>query len=67
MSFSPNILNRINELTLVIETNYPELYQFLEEEPITIPSYKHPRIDDEILNEYLENLKRLIQNYEENQ
>ena len=67
MSFSPKVLNRINELTLVIETNYPELYQFLEEEAITRPNYKHPRIDDEILNEYLENLKRLIQNYEENQ
>ncbi len=67
MSFSPTILDRINELTLVIETHYPELYQFLEEEPIPIPRYRDPKINDEILTEYLENLKRLIQNYEENQ
>ena len=31
------VLNEITDLTLEIENNYPELYQFLEENPIAIP------------------------------
>jgi hypothetical protein len=36
---------KILQLTLDIETNYPELYRFLDENPITIPSEVHPNID----------------------
>ena len=39
-----NILTEIFQLTKTIETNYPELYHFLEENPMTIPSESHPSI-----------------------
>ncbi len=67
MPFSSNILDCIKEFSLIMETNYPELYHFLDEQPITIPRYQHPNINDEILTGYLDNLKRLIQDHEKNQ
>jgi len=60
-------LNRLfNEITLLtnhIETNYPELYRFLGENPLTIPSKDHPEIDVKIMQNYLESLKGLLQHH----
>tara|TARA_R110000868_G_scaffold169348_3_gene404360 strand:+ start:954 stop:1157 length:204 start_codon:yes stop_codon:yes gene_type:complete len=53
----------INRLTSIIETEYPELYIFLNENPITIPSEIHPDIDLNIMKDYLESLKILIEKY----
>jgi hypothetical protein len=53
----------INELTLKIEQEYPELYEFLNENPITIPTSKHPQIDTENLAEYLDSLNQLLKHY----
>jgi hypothetical protein len=58
-----NTLTEISQLTKTIETNYPELYQFLDENPITIPSESHPSIDKKILQEYLESLKQLLKHH----
>jgi len=63
MKISKKILEEISKLTATIETNYPELYVFLDEEPITISNSKNPKITTEILKEYLESLKQLIKNY----
>lgn len=48
------------QLTTNIENNFPELYNKLNENPITIPSEKHPKIDQEVLQDYLESLKKLL-------
>jgi hypothetical protein len=52
-----DILMKINQLTTNIETNYPELYPFLEENPMTIPSTNQPDINLDIMQNYLESLK----------
>ncbi|WP_148869063.1 hypothetical protein [Tenacibaculum adriaticum] len=58
-----NILSKITKLTTNIEVNYPELYQYLSEDPITIPSDNNPDIDIKIMNEYLESLKQLLKHH----
>ncbi|MDC6389061.1 hypothetical protein PP182_10245 [Maribacter sp. PR1] len=57
------ILNDITKLVSNIETNYPELYQFLDESPITISSSTHPDIDVDTLRNYLESLKELLRHH----
>jgi hypothetical protein len=46
-----NILTEITQLTNNIETNYPELYRFIDENPMTIPSSNHPQITKEIMED----------------
>ncbi|SDH31405.1 hypothetical protein [Winogradskyella thalassocola] len=58
-----NILTEITQLTLYIETNYPELYRDLNENPMTLPITSHPHIDKKVMQEYLESLKDLIQRH----
>ncbi|MCF4102723.1 hypothetical protein L1I30_13680 [Gillisia sp. M10.2A] len=60
MTSIANILTQITELTTDLETNYPEIYKFLEEEPITIPAFEHPYLNKKLLKDYLESLKELI-------
>ena len=57
------IENEITELTNFIETNYPELYQHLLENPITLPSVKRPEINIEIMENYLESLEQLLKRH----
>ncbi|MCO5723282.1 hypothetical protein [Robiginitalea marina] len=54
------LLEDITLLTSNIETNYPELYQYLGENPITLPVSEHPQIDTRVLQEYLTSLKQLL-------
>jgi uncharacterized protein YnzC (UPF0291/DUF896 family) len=58
-----NTLKEISQLTKTIETNYPELYKYLDENPMTIPSQSNPSIDKKILQEYLESLRQLVKNH----
>ncbi|APG59031.1 hypothetical protein [Christiangramia salexigens] len=60
MAISTHILEQINKLLLELETKYPELYSFIDEEPITIPNLAHPDVNDTTLQDYLESLKRLL-------
>lgn len=53
----------INELTLKIEQDYPELYVFIEENPITIPNEEHPNMDIEVFTAYLHNLRDVLAKY----
>ncbi|MCS5490197.1 MULTISPECIES: hypothetical protein [Algoriphagus] len=55
-----SLLREIMQLTTNIENNFPELYKKLNENPITIPSEKNPKIDQEVLADYLESLKTLL-------
>ncbi len=58
-----NILTEITQLTTNIETNYPELYRFLDENPMTLPVTNHPHIDKKVMQEYLESLKALLKHH----
>lgn len=57
------LLTDVTKLTNTIETNYPELYKFLEENPITIPSINHPDINKNIMQDYLKSLKLLLEHH----
>ncbi|MGO4917995.1 hypothetical protein [Maribacter spongiicola] len=57
------VLEEITQLTNTIETNYPELYRFLDENPITIPTNDHPHVNQIIMQDYLESLKQLLNHH----
>lgn len=58
-----HLLKEISAITLKIESDYPELYEHLDENPITIPNIPHPIMDTKIFSEYLESLKTLLENH----
>ncbi len=58
-----NILEDITEITTDIETNYPELYRTLDENPMTIGTSNHPHVDKIAMQEYLESLKQLLKHH----
>ncbi|HSZ24760.1 MAG TPA: hypothetical protein VK766_03530 [Cytophagaceae bacterium] len=57
------LLKEINELTLKMEQEYPELYQYLDENPLTIPKTSHSHLDTKVFSEYLESLKIILKDY----
>lgn len=57
------LLQEIARLTAQIETEYPELYQYLDEDPITISPDDHPDIDKATMKEYLETLRSLLESH----
>lgn len=57
------IFREITQLTTNIETNYPELYRSLDENPMSLPVSKHPHIDKNVMQEYLESLKQLLKHH----
>ena len=58
-----NLLRDITALTDNIETNYPELYRYLDENPLTLPVSRHPQIDKAVLQEYLQGLRELLRHH----
>lgn len=60
------VLVEITRLTTLIETDYPELHKFLDENPVTIPSANHPQIDCKAMQAYLESLRDLLNHHIEN-
>ena len=63
MESTNQILQEINVITLEIESDYPEIYKFLDEDFLTLPSWEHPNINFEILKEYLDTLSQLLKGY----
>ncbi|WP_420386748.1 hypothetical protein [Roseivirga sp.] len=59
------IINRINELVLDIETNYPELYPFLDENPLTLAYKKDEEMTVEVLRSYLETTEQWLKRYKD--
>ena len=57
------ILKQITNLTLKIEVEYPELYCFLNEDILTIPSKNHPKINIKVMQNYLETLQQMLKEY----
>jgi hypothetical protein len=66
MKKSHNIINEINELTLKIEQDYPELYQYLDENPVTIPRSEEPQLNTKTFSDWLDSLKELLEHHIEN-
>ncbi|AUC79402.1 hypothetical protein CW736_08440 [Nonlabens sp. MB-3u-79] len=60
-----HLLLEITTLTTKIETNYPELYRSLDENPMTLANSSHPHVDREAMEEYLESLKQLLRHHVE--
>ena len=57
------LLQEITDLTYKIETTYPELYRYLDENPLTLPVSSHPHIDKAVLQEYLQALRELLRHH----
>ena len=56
----------INDLTLKIEQEYPELYKYLDENPITIPCCDYRTVDTTNFSDYLDSLRQLLKHHIEN-
>lgn len=63
MKTMQELLSEIMLITNEIETEHPELYRFLEENPMTIPSENHKTIDKPTLEEYLDSLRQVLEHY----
>jgi len=63
MKTTQKILTEIATLTRKIETDYPELYKYLDESPMTIPGQKNPNVDSKALENYLQTLKDMLNRY----
>ena len=57
------LTREISQLTLKIEQEYPELYQYLDENPETIPNSPEPGLDIKVLSDYLDSLKQLLEHH----
>ncbi|HAV54109.1 MAG TPA: hypothetical protein DCX41_04140 [Aequorivita sp.] len=57
------LTQEINELTVRIEQEYPELYRYLDENPVTISHKEQDELTVSSFSEYLESLKSLLERY----
>ena len=63
MELIQELNNRITAITLHIQESYPELYIFLDENPITVPSHEHIDINAKVLENYLISLEQMLENH----
>lgn len=57
------LLKEITDLTTKIETDYPEVYRFIDEEPLTLPVAPHPEMGEKQLKDYLQSLQQLLKHH----
>lgn len=57
------INQKILLITNTISEQFPELTDFLNEMPVSIPNVNHPTINQDILNAYYQSLIALLENY----
>lgn len=57
--------SKILKVTMTIKEQYPELSDFLEEMPDTIPGEKDPEITLKNLSAYYESLNSMLSKYKE--
>lgn len=58
-----SLLTEITEFTNTLESDYPELYRNLDENPMTLPKSEHPELNKRVFQDYLESLKQLLEHY----
>lgn len=56
----------ILKITMIIKDEYPELMNFLNEMPVTIPNIESPEINVNVLQEYYNSLENLLRKYAPN-
>ena len=64
METEKEINYKILATTMEISTKHPELMQFLEEMPVTLPSESNPDVNIKILNDYHDSLINILMKYE---
>lgn len=57
------LMQEIIQLTTEIETNFPELYIYLEETPLSLGETEEKTISTKDLKQYLETLKSQLQHH----
>ena len=57
------LMQEIIEITSLIETQYPELYKYLDETPVYICETEQKSICTKDLEDYLETLKQQLKNH----
>jgi hypothetical protein len=50
--------------TIEIKEKFPELAKYIQEMPITIPNKENPNVDLKALEDYLNSLNLLVEDYE---
>lgn len=60
------IISQINNLVLDIETNYSELYPFLDENPLTLAYKNDEEMTNDVLKSYLESTQQWLDKYKVN-
>lgn len=56
-------MKEITELTTLIESEYPELYQHLDEIPVNTGNEKKGTVSHKDLSLYLESLRNILKKY----
>lgn len=59
------LIREINDLLTEMATSYPEIYKFLDEDTTNLYSIDHPEVDDEVLIDYRNGLKELIEKHKD--
>jgi hypothetical protein len=57
------LMQEIINITAIIETDYPELYKYLSETPLSIADVKEKSINSHDLTEYLATLKSQLEHH----
>ncbi|MEQ8477180.1 hypothetical protein [Fulvivirga sp.] len=60
------LVQDIQKLLLKIETEFPELYAYLDEDPIALKGSLANTVTSNDLKDYLELLKQKLEHYKEN-
>lgn len=59
----PTIMREINEVTCEISTFYQEVYPFLNEDTITLPSQNKDLVNKKYFLDYLESLREILHHH----
>jgi hypothetical protein len=57
--------SKILKITMMIKDDYPGLFPYLEEMPVTVPSENDPEITLNQLKSYIESLNSLLEKYKD--
>ena len=57
------LMQEVIDLTSIIETQYPEIYRYMNETPLTIGKHPEKEISTEDLKDYLQTLKAQLKEH----
>jgi hypothetical protein len=63
MKTTKELNDQILKTTMLIRQEYPELSKYLLEMPETIPGIENPEMNKQVLKEYLNSLKEILDKY----